>query len=239
MVDTEGMTQNPENPPKQRLGNIRLRDTQAAAAQSAAYSRNVSRLRWVLPGIALLAVLTLIIWPYWQAHQISVTMVDSVPNLMIENLNLTGLDTKNQPYAVTATRALQAQNNKDIIGLENPVGKITLEDGAIVKGKALKGRLTESQKKLWLGGDVVLTHNEGYRFLSEEMYLDMIKSTAWGNQPVVIEGNFGQASGQGFTLHKAGEKMIIKGPAKARIRMDQGLHPSAKADKPNDTPSQP
>lgn len=228
-----------KDPRKARLAQLRLRDTQHAAAHTAAYSKTVSRLRWVLPGIALLAVLTLFIWPYWHAHQISVSMVDNVPNLMIENLNMTGLDTKDQPYALTATRALQAQNNKDIIRLENPTGEITLEDGTEVKGKALKGRLKESERKLWLGGSVILTHDKGYRFLSEEMNIDMDKSTAWGSQPVVIEGNFGSARGQGFNLYDAGEKMIIKGPAKASIRMDQGLHPSPKADKPKDTPSKP
>lgn len=224
------MTQNPDT---HRLESIRLRNTEGVARNSAAYSRTVSRLRWVLPGLALIAVLTLIIWPYWHAHQISVTMVDNVPNLMIENLNMTGLDAKNQPYAVTATRALQSQNNKDIIKLEDPTGKLTLENGHLVQGKALKGRLTESERKLWLGGSVVLTHDKGYRFLSEEMFVDIDKGTAWGDQPVVIEGDFGQASGKGFTLHNSGEKMIIKGPAKAKIRMDQSLHPSSNADKPS------
>ncbi len=239
MSDTTDMIIDPENIHKnQRLGSIRLRDTHSAAAKSAAYSRTVSHLRWFLPVLALIAVLTIIIWPYWHAHQISVTMVENVPNLMIENLNLTGLDTKNQPYAVTATRALQSQKSKDVIGLENPTGRITLDNGANITGKAKKGRLQQEERKLWLGGNVILTHDQGYRFQSEEMYVDMNNSSAWGDQPVVIQGNFGTAEGSGFSLDKAGEKMIIKGPAKAKIRMtpsDQGLHPATKADKPKDT----
>lgn len=221
--------------PKPRLGGLKPKDTREAAAKSAAYSRAVGRLRWLLPALALVALGLLFIWPYWNAHKISITMVDDVPNLMLENLNLTGLDAKNQPYSLTAERALQAQNTRDLVDLQAPKGEITLESGAWLSGRAQQGRLNQAEKKLWLGGSVELFHDGGYRFLSDEMQVDMAHSLAWGNQPVVIQGNFGEIYGTGFRLLNEGETLVIKGPASAKLY----LHPDQGADKPNINHSQP
>jgi len=94
-----------------RLASLRLRDTNLTVNQTASYSRNINRLRWVLPVLALLFVLVLFIWPYWHAHNISIAMIESVPNLMIENLKMTGLDVKDQQYSVTAKRALRTRKS--------------------------------------------------------------------------------------------------------------------------------
>jgi len=222
-----------ESPKKKRLGNLRFRDTKRVAAQSASYSLIVHRLRWILPIFALLAVLTIFIWPYWQAHKLSSSMLEYVPNLMIENLNLTGIDAKNQPYRVQAKQALQSQKNKDIIELVQPTGTIDMEGGSQVTGRADKGRIDDAQKTLWLGGDVTLTHDEGYTFTSPEATIDLERNTAWGDQPVDIEGDFGSAHGAGFTLQNGGETISLTGPATAHIRTDTGLHPDAKTDKPD------
>jgi len=90
---------------------------------------------------------------------------------------------------------------------------------------------------LWLKGSVVLNYDKLYKFLSNEANIDMNKSEAWGDQPVVIEGDFGNAKGKGFIVYNSGEKIIIKGPAIAHIRVDQSLQQSFKAGKQNNVTS--
>ncbi|MDD3183077.1 MAG: LPS export ABC transporter periplasmic protein LptC [Alphaproteobacteria bacterium] len=207
-------------PPKDdnnRLGQLRPRDTRAAKAQNARYSRTVDVLRWLLPVIVVVGMGVLLLWPLWQDNKISGVMVDNVPNLMVESLNMTGLDEKGHPYALTANRALQAATTKNLIDLEKPKGELTLESDTWVAVHADQGRLDQNTKKLWLGGHVEVFHDAGYRFTSEEINVDIPKSTAWGSQPVLIQGSFGQITGSGFRLLDGGKTMIVTGPAHAKL----------------------
>lgn len=212
-----------------RLGRLKPRDTRAAKAHNARYSRTVDMLRWLLPVIVVLGLGVLFLWPMWQANRISAVMVENVPNLMIESVNLTGLDEQGRPYALTADRALQAANTKNLIDLEKPKGEMTLADKAWVAVHANQGRLDQNTKKLWLGGAVEVFHDRGYRFLSEELNVDIPKSTAWGSQPVLIQGNFGEITGAGFRLLDGGKTIIVTGPATAKL----DLRRMSKPDKDN------
>ena len=211
-----------------RLGSLRPRDTAQARAHSARYSRIVDYLRWVLPVLVVLGLGALIAWPMWESGHVSAVMVDSVPNLMIEKLNLTGTDERNQAYSLTADRALQAANTRNLVDLEKPRGELSLQSGAWVAGQADRGRVDQATKKLWLGGNVELFHDEGYRFFSQEMNVDLPKSTAWGDQPVVIQSTFGTIEGAGFRLLSGGQTVIVTGPARAKLDL-QRLSRSGKA----------
>lgn len=204
-----------------RLGRLKPRDTRAARAHSAKYSRHVDFLRWLLPVIVIVGLGILIFWPMWQANRISTVMVENVPNLMVENLNLTGVDEQGQAYALTADRALQGATTKNIVDLEKPDGELTLTNGAWVAARADKGRLDQNDKKLWLGGHVEIFHDAGYRFTSESMNVDIPKSAAWGDQPVLIQGDFGEVKGTGFRFLDGGHVLIIKGPATARLNLQR------------------
>ena len=204
-----------------RLGRLKPRDTSAVKAQSQRYSRTIDRLRWILPVIVVLGICVLLFWPMWQANRISAVMVENVPNLMIESVNLTGQDEQGQPYALTADRALQAANTKNLVDLDKPKGELTLKEGAWVAVNANQGRLDQTTKKLWLGGNVELFHDGGYRFTTNEMNVDITESAAWGSQPVLIQGDFGQVEGKGFRLLDGGKSFIVTGPAKARLDLQQ------------------
>lgn len=215
--------------PAPRLGRLTPRDTKGAASRSAAYSRFVGLMRMLLPIFVCIILVVLFLWPHLNVQRLSEKAVENIPNLMVERLNLTGIDAKNHAYSLTADRALQAGGLKNVVELEKPEGDIALSDGAWLMGRAAKGRIEQETKNLWLGGDVEIFHNQGYRFLTDEMFVDMGKSEAWGEKVVLFQGSFGEIRGQGFRLEQAGDTIMIKGPAQARL----GLH----AVKPSDKPS--
>lgn len=211
------------------LAMLRPRDTTRAKADSYGYSRFVTLLRWFLPVMVLLGLALLFLWPLWSSNKVSLTVVDNIPNLMIEKLNLNGLDSKNHPYTLTAERALQAANNKNMIDLEGPKGELALDNGAWLDGRADHGRLDQSTKQMWLGGNVEFFHDKGHRFSSSEMNVDIPKSLAWGIQPVVINGNFGVIRGAGFRALDSGRTIVIVGPATATLNLQE----EPRSDKPN------
>jgi len=195
------------------------RDTRSAVAQSFVYSRVVGVLRWALPLAVLLGLVMLVVWPMLGAKKMKTIVAEAIPNLVVENLHLTGLDAKNQPYSLTAAKALQAANVKNLIDLEKPQGDITLSSGAWLAGKAQYGRFDQLNKHLWLGGDVQLYHDQGYQFTTSEAQVDLGQNLAWGEQPVLIQGAFGEIRGQGFRVLDEGNVIVIKGHAQARLNL--------------------
>ncbi len=206
---------------------LRPRDTRRAFAQSARYNRAIGILRWALPALVFLGLAVLVIWPMVGAQKLSAVIAENIPNLVIENLQLKGLDAKNQPYSLTAARALQVKDLKNVIELEQPKGDIALSDGAWIAGQAQTGRYDQVKKSLWLGGNVNIHHDGGYEFTTNEAHVDMNENAAWGEKPVLIQGSFGEIRGEGFRVTNKGNTMVITGPAKALLQL-QGTKPSDK-----------
>ncbi len=198
---------------------VRPRDTRRAVASSRAYSRRVVALRWALPLIVFMAMAGLVAWPMMNAKKLTTAVAAAAPNLVVENLKLSGLDASDQPYSLTAARAVQEGNSRNLIGLERPQGKITLNSGDGVFGTALYGRYDQQAKLLWLNGDVQIFHDQGYRFTTSAAQVDMGQNTAWGEQPVLIQGDFGEIRGQGFHVREKGKLLIIKGKTSARFNL--------------------
>ncbi len=213
------------------LRSLRPRDTRQAAARSDAHSRRIGLLRWILPALVLVVLAAVVVWPMAKSKTLSAIVADVVPNLMVENLHLTGIDADNQPYSLTAARAMQAGGDRNMVDLEKPQGEVTLNDGAWLAGRAGQGRYDQKNKKLWLGDAVELFHDQGYRFTTEAAQVDMNNNNAWGEKPVLIQGPFGEIQGQGFRLLDRGAVLIVTGHAKAILNLQEG--------QPSDKPEQP
>jgi lipopolysaccharide export system protein LptC len=203
------------------LGFLRPRDT-ARAARARGPHRATARLRIILPVTAMILLLGLIVWPALNAKKILTKALKNVPDLVIKDLNYTGLDSKNQPYSIEAAKATRPSGEKNIYDLEQPQGEITLQEGAWVAAKALYGRLDQDTHHLWLGGDVQLFHDKGYQFTTDEVQADLNDRYAWGEKPVLIQGGFGEIRGSGFRLLDSGNVMVVNGPAKALLNLHGG-----------------
>lgn len=191
-------------------------------------------LRIALPGIALVVLIALVVWPVIRPNRLAKTIMKNIPDLVVENLHYTGLDSKNQPYSVSASKATRPKGSANIYDLDKPEGELTLTSGNWLAVKSQIGRYDQDTRKLWLGGNVQVFHDKGYQFTSDEAQVDLNDDFAWGEKPVLIQGGFGEIRGQGFRLLDGGHTMIVKGPATAKLN----LHRDDSSDKPETTPIQ-
>jgi lipopolysaccharide export system protein LptC len=221
-------TNDPEEAPKKRLSFIRPRARKFDAKQS----RRIGRLRLLLPLGTALVLGLLVLWPYIQPSKVKTMVVENVPDLVIRNLNFTGLDSKNEPYSLSATRATRPAGLKNIYDFEKAEGEITLLDGTWISGKAQYGRYDPGAHRLWLGGDVQMFQDKGYQFTTDEADVDLSDDNAWGSRPVLFQGDFGEIRGTGFRLIDGGKEIVVLGPAHASL----DLHGSASSDKPAPVP---
>lgn len=191
--------------------------------------RHISNLmRRGLPIAAGLLLAALIAWPMLNPNKVAKAVLNNIPDLVIQNLHFTGLDSKSQPYSISAATATRPQGSQNIYDLDKPKGEITLQNGSWIAGQALRGRYDQETRKLWLGGDVQLFHDKGFQFTTDDAQVDIDGNFAWGEKPVFIQGDFGEIRGQGFRLLDNGNVMVVKGPAKAVL----SLHGGNSSDKP-------
>jgi lipopolysaccharide export system protein LptC len=209
------------------LSFLKPRET-ARATKARGSRRVIGRLRIILPVASLLVLLGLVIWPMVNPDKILSHVLQNVPDLVIEHLNYTGSDSKNQPYSISAAKATRPSGGKNLYDLEKPQAEITLQDGAWISGRSLFGRFDKDTNHLWLGGDVQIFHDKGFQFTTDEIQVDLNDRYAWGEKAVLIQGGFGEIRGVGFRLLDGGNVVVVKGPAKALLN----LHGSEASDKP-------
>jgi lipopolysaccharide export system protein LptC len=212
-----------------RLDFIRPRETERIQrAREGRMARFIVKLRLWLPLLACAVILLLFMWPTLLPNFRMKDIVKDIPNLVIDNLHYTGMDNKNEPYSLLAAQATRPSGLHGIYDLTKPEGEITLQSGAWLDGKANYGRYDELNKKLWLGGDVRLFHDKGYQVTTDEAQVNLNNDDAWGDKPVLLQGNFGTIRGKGFRFLDSGHTVIIEGPATAVL----SLHNSPASDKP-------
>ncbi len=215
---------------KHSLSFITPRVTRRAArARSSGATRLVAKLRFILPVAALLILGVVVIWPSINPEKIKSEIVKKIPDLVIEDLHFNGLDSKNEPYSMTAARATRPGGLQNVYDLNKPRAEITLQDGAWLSGQSDFGRYDQDTRKLWLGGNVQLFHDKGYEFTTDEAQIDISADNAYGEKPVLIQGDFGEIRGQGFKALDAGKTFVVTGPAKAIL----SLHAKDGSDKPS------
>lgn len=214
------------------LSFIQPRETQRVVkARSTRHTSTVSWLRIGLPVIAILVLVSLILWPMIKPNTIKTAIKKNIPDLVIDNLNFTGLDSKNEPYSMRALKATRPSGSANLYDLDKPEGEITLTNGAWVYGKADRGRYDQDTRRLWLGGNVQVFHDKGYQFTTEEAQVNLNDDYAWGEKPVLIQGGFGVVHGLGFRLLDSGHIMIVTGPAHAVLN----LRSEPSSDKPSES----
>lgn len=217
----------PPHMPRNGFAMPKRRDTGAQLRAAGGYSRRVGMLRWALPVLAVLILGTLILWPVVQNHKVTTAIVETVPDLVIENLNYSGVDGDNQPYSVQAAKATQVPNTKTLIDLDQPRADITLASGDWLAGRADQGRFDQRANRLWLGGGVEFFHDQGYQVKTEEAQFDMKNNLAWGAKPVSIHGSFGEIQGSGFRILDKGKVIVVTGQSRAVLNLRKP-EPSAK-----------
>ncbi|MFA5040316.1 MAG: LPS export ABC transporter periplasmic protein LptC [Bdellovibrionales bacterium] len=209
-----------DEPPAERLDFIRPRLTERIVrARDSHMAEIIRRLRVWLPGLAAAIILLLFIWPSLLPSFLMLDVVKNIPDLAIDNLRFKGVDSKNQPYSLTAATATRPSHLHGVYDLSKPEGEITLQNGTWLDGKADSGRYDENEKKVFLSGNVQIFRDNGYQITTDELHVNLNNSEAWGDKSVLIQGDFGTINGVGFHFMDSGHTVIIKGPAKAVLSL--------------------
>jgi len=177
----------------------------------------VRSLKIILPGTAIALTILLFAWPelMQDAKTFRIGLLENPgPQsgaMTMVNPRFSGVDSKNQPYTVTAETARQFADNEDLFHLELPKADIALNSGAWVALNAEMGRYDSHESVLNLEGSVSLFHDEGFEVVTESARLNLDTGVADGNAKVRAQGPSGTLTSEGFRILDRGKRVIFTG----------------------------
>lgn len=191
---------------------------------SKGYTRFVKSMRFVLPLTAAALIVIVITWPEMDDKVVVVPKDQLVSpsdtkigeNELI-NPRFETTDEQQQPVNVIADRAIQNQNNPNLVKLDNPKADLKMKNGSDVKIEAAQGTYEQEVEKLFLQNDVTIHHESGYELQAEELRVNLKTREAFSDKNVRVEGPEAQIDAIGLEGNMENGTLIFKGPAKLTL----------------------
>ncbi|MBK6895892.1 MAG: LPS export ABC transporter periplasmic protein LptC [Alphaproteobacteria bacterium] len=200
----------------------------SAEVYSESYTKFVRTLRLVLPLLAAGIVMVLFLWPAGDEEAIIPVKQDkemlkgqNVAKNELTNPHFESADKKNNPYKISALRAVMGEKNENLIMMEQPVGEMRMENGAKVRVTSRTGAYRRDTERFYLNGAVDITHDRGYTLKSEETHFDLKAKLAWSDVDVTATGPDVSISAKGLRADNEKGTLLFTGPA--TLTLDQGL----------------
>lgn len=205
----------------ERIERLSRRDAPGRNSYGAGYTKFVRTMRLVLPLVAAGIVMVLFLWPSGREEAI-VPVKKSAADFKDQKITKNELlnphfesaDKKNQPYKISAARAVQGEANEDLIMLEKPVGVMTMQGGAKIEVTSQAGAYRRDTERFYLTGGVDFVHDKGYRLRSEETHIDLRGKIAWTEKDVQATGPDMSIDAKGMKVNSESGEVIFSGPAK-------------------------
>ncbi len=187
-----------------------------------AHTKWVRRMRLMLPLIALFIIGVLLGWSELSDEQTipvqeQQTSTQSIGKNELVNPRFESTDEKKQPYTITALRAVQGENNENLIMLEKPVADILLNSGNWLAIQADQGAFREDTQRLLLKDNVKIFHDLGYQMTTPQLHVDMNKEYAWSQKDIYAQGPAGTLQAKGMELYSTTGRLVFTGPAKLTL----------------------
>ena len=140
--------------------------------------------------------------------------VNDVQNSMLRP-HYQGVDSKNQPFTVTADKATQIDSQT--VGLDNVSADLSMGGDSWLALNAGRGKIDLTTKKLQLSNGVQLYYDGGYEFRTDYADVDMEAGTATGNAPVQGQGPAGTLVADSFSVLERGQIIRFNGNVKMTL----------------------
>lgn len=184
------------------------------------YSRFVKSMRYLLPLIALALTVIVATWPEMDdkivviaKEELITTSQSDIGENELLNPRFETTDAQNQPVNITAVRALQNQENPNLVRLETPEADLQMSNGDRLNINANEGTYEQESEKLFLQNNVKILHESGYELQAEELRVDMKTQEAFSDKDVRIDGPDAVIEATGLDGNMDEGVLIFKGPA--------------------------
>lgn len=188
------------------------------------YTRMVLFGKWALGGVSLAIILLIVIIPLIEQTRdgkrisfVSAQATSGEQPVML-NPRLEGMTDKNEPYTVTAQRAIQ--QSEELVLLYTVQADLFKTDNTWMNLNAKEGRYDSGKQLLELWGDVALYQDSGYSFNTQRVDINTREGAASGKGEITGQGTLGNLRATGYSIERNGERMLFGGMGPERVYVD-------------------
>ena len=181
-------------------------------------SRRVLAARIILPlviGILLLIVASQVGWRTYMAATHPPTEAKTEIRLITPRFY--GQSTDGRSFMITARSAIRDDNDPRRIILDDPALTLDLGSPTPTRMTAKHGVYRQDDFSLNLKDDVRLDDGTGYRFASEESFVDTKTGNVTGETTMNGEGPSGQVQSRAYSVYDKGDRIVFRGGVRARF----------------------
>ena len=187
------------------------------------YSKFIKTIKFVFLGISILMLLLIVINN--RQSQIKIVgdkfsyseKIDGSINQVLVKPIFMGLNNKEQPFKVTASKATRFKEQTDTFYLENPIGEILIDnDKYYLSGN--NGVYDKNIQELKINGDVKFNNNLDLKFSTTEVFFDFKKQILFGEKAVSGYRNNTKIDSQGIKILNKENKIIFTGKTKLLLK---------------------
>lgn len=183
-------------------------------------------LRWLLPGLALLVLAAIIIWPLTKVREFSFLLAKDKVAVAQERLRIDrpvyrGETAKGEAFVISAAGAVQRSSAVPIVELKDLNARLQLTDGPLTV-TAPSGRYFLDDDKLQIAGPVKLQSTSGFSLDSQQVDIDINARTVSTNTPVSGTLPLGSFRANRMEADIRGRNVVLEGGAHLRIYQQGG-----------------
>lgn len=187
------------------------------------YSKFIKTVKFIFLSISILMLVLIIINN--RQNQIKIIgekfsyteKIDGTINQVLVKPIFMGLNNKEQPFKVSATKATRFKEESNTFYLENPVGEILIDnDKYFLSGD--NGVYDKNIQELKINGDVKFNNNLDLKFSTTEVFFDFKEQVLFGEKAVSGYRNNTKIDSQGIRIFNKENKIIFTGKTKLLLK---------------------
>ena len=187
------------------------------------YSKFIKTIKFIFLAISILMLVLIVINN--RQNQIKIVgekfsyteKIDGSINQVLVKPIFMGLNKKEQPFKVTASKATRFKEESNTFYLENPVGEILIDnDKYFLSGNS--GIYDKNIQELKINGDVKFNNNLDLKFSTTEVLFDFKDQILFGEKAVSGYRNNSKIDSQGIKIINKENKIIFTGKTKLLLK---------------------
>lgn len=185
------------------------------------HSRLVRALRVLLPvagGLAVLAFSVVTRFALPGDLDLSAARLSVTPNsIIMDNPSLTGFDSENRGYSLSADRAIQALARPEQVRLENIEATVSVAGRGTASVTAESGDYDNAESTLKLYGGIAVDSSDGYALRMSNADIDFGRGTIASANPVTVRYGESQTTGQSLAVTGGGQLIVVEGGVRTTL----------------------
>ncbi|HEX6958283.1 MAG TPA: LPS export ABC transporter periplasmic protein LptC [Ferrovibrio sp.] len=197
-----------------RVTEFAPRNSEMALTTLTKRRRYVHFMKFVLPLLALGTVAVLVAWPQLAKRHVALPLTFSEVDtaeaaLVMNNPRYRGTDAKDQPYVVTADRAIQDPQDKQQVTMDNVQADLTMNNGAWWSLTADTGLYHGGTKLLNLFGNINVYGDNGYQMHGTSAEVNLNTDELASDEKVWGQSDLGMIRANGLRIRDKGRVIIF------------------------------